>query len=126
MKKFNSWTLTTILMISIAVALPVCGCSPDSSSGLKIIDHSMTVQKFSSDTVQGLAVVSGQAQNISSTNIILATVTVEFYDKDMKLLNTSSATFENLQVGAAWHFGVQFMGPDAWKVANYKISTSAK
>jgi hypothetical protein len=86
----------------------------------------MTVQTFQGEKVQGLAVVSGEAQNSRTEVIPGAMVTVDFYDKDMKLLNTSSTVFENLQPGASWYFSVQFEGPDAWKVSHYKINGNVK
>ena len=111
-------------MVMLAI-LPACSNSSDQSN-LKIIDHKMTVQKFQGEAVQGLAVVSGQAQNMGTKPISAASITVEFYDKDMKLLNTASTVFENLQPNATWSFSAQFMGPDAWKVSQYKVINSTK
>jgi hypothetical protein len=124
--KLHYLSIGFVAIIAIATSLPACGSSPNQSQNLKIINHSMTVQKFSSDAIQGLAVVSGQAQNTGSIVIASATITVEFYDKDGKPLNTSSTVFENLQPNTPWNFGVQFMGPDAWKASTYKISAGSK
>jgi hypothetical protein len=122
------YCLSTVLMIMMvmAIALPAWDCSANQSQNLNIISHSMTVQKFSSDAVQGLAVVSGQAQNTGTTIISSATITVEFYDKDAKPLNTSSTVFENLQPNSIWNFSIQYIGPDSWKASTYKLSTGTK
>jgi hypothetical protein len=121
-KLFLILSVLLILVFSITSA----SCNQSGSNEIKIVQYTMTVQKFSSNPNQSLAVVSGQAQNISDKIIPASVVTVEFYDKDMKLLNTSSAVYENLQPGSTWSFGVQFMGPDAWKTSKYKISADIK
>jgi hypothetical protein len=55
-----------------------------------------------------------------------ATIAVNFYDKNKKLIATDSATKQNLQPGEIWDFSVQTVGPDAWKIVSYDIAVSAK
>ena len=115
----------SIISVAVFITVPIVGCSSEQSN-LKIIDHKITVQNFGGDTVQGLAVVSGQAQNTGTTTIPMASITVEFYDKDSKFLNSASTIFENLKPNATWYFSAQFAGPDAWKTSTYKVINSTK
>jgi hypothetical protein len=120
----SSTALFIILIVLIlSCLLPAAGCSQNQ---LKIIDHKITVHKFAGDTVHGLAVVSGQAQNSGIEDISLASITVEFYDKDSKFLSSAQTTFENLKPNATWFFSAQFDGPDAWKASTYKVINSTK
>jgi len=84
------------------------------------------VREFSGGSPQGVAVVLGRAQNISNDAMSYATVAVNFYDKNRKLIATGSAVKQNLQPGEVWDFSVQTVGPDAWKIISYDIATSVK
>lgn len=46
------------------------------------------------------------------------TAAVNFYDKDGNLLNTVSATKQNLEAGEIWQFNIRFTSPDAWENVN--------
>ena len=75
----------------------------------------------------GLAAsVTGKARNISSSTINFASISVNFYDKDGKVLNTSSAEAQNLEAGEIWNFSVQCSGPDMWKIAKYDMTIYIK
>ena len=119
-------------IIAIALILPLLiislGCTQQDglSKDLKILSQSMTVHEFSGEGPQSSAVVYGRAQNVSQVNINYATIAVNFYDKNKNLIATGSAVKESLQPGAVWDFSVQTVGPDAWKVITYDISTSTK
>jgi len=86
----------------------------------------MTVHEFSGSGPQSVAVVYGRAQNVSRGAINYATVAVNFYDKNQKLIATGSAAKQNLQPGETWDFSVQTVGPDAWKIITYDITSSTK
>lgn len=86
----------------------------------------MTVQELSGGTPQSMAVVYGRAQNVSQGAMSYATIGVNFYDKNKKVIATGSTVKQNLQPGETWDFSVQNVGPDAWKIVSYDITTSAK
>lgn len=117
-------------MIAIALILPLLagavGCAGQGDSGLRILSQSLTVQELSGGTPQSVAVVYGRAQNVSHGAMNSATVIVNFYDKNKKLIATGSAIKQNLQPGEVWDYSVQTVGPDAWKTTSYDISASAK
>lgn len=102
------------------------GCAGKGGSGLKILSQSMTVQELSGDTPQSVAVVYGRAQNVSHGTMSYATIDVNFYDKNKKLIDSGSTVKQNLQQGETWDFSVQIVGPDAWKITSYDIAISAK
>lgn len=120
------------LIITVAVILPLliisAGCAQQGglSKDLKILSQSMTVREFSGSGPQSAAVVSGRAQNVGQAAINYATMTVNFYDKSEKLIATGSAVKQNLQPDEVWYFTVQTVGPDAWKIITYDISSSTK
>jgi hypothetical protein len=101
------------------------GCDNQGGAGLKIINQNLTVHEFSGGP-QSIAVVYGRAQNIKTVNIDSATISVNFYDKDKRLIATASSEKENLKPGESWDFSVQTVGPDAWKIVSYDISISIK
>ena len=118
----------------IAISLPLLllaglvGCAGQGglSGQLKILRQSMTVHEFSGGGPQSVAVVYGSAQNASQDVLNSATIAVNFYDKDKKLIATGSTAKQNLQPGEVWDFSVQNIGPDAWKIISYDISVSTK
>jgi hypothetical protein len=119
-------------IIAIALILPLLivsvGCAQQGglSKDLKILSQNMTVHEFSGSGPQSVAVVYGRAQNVSRGAINYATVAVNFYDKNQKLIATGSAAKQNLQLGETWDFSVQTVGPDAWKIITYDITSSTK
>jgi hypothetical protein len=119
-------------ILTIALILPMliisAGCTQQGglSKDLKILSQSMTVHEFSGAGPQSSAVVSGRAQNVSRGAINFATITVNFYDKNQKLIATGSAVKQNLQPDELWYFTVQTVGPDAWKIITYDIASSTK
>ena len=124
-----------IVLVALILVSGVClaGCSgiqtQDSGLGgeeLQILNHSLNVHEFSGGTVQSTAVVRGSVRNVGSSDIDFASIVVNFYDKDGKLIDTSSASRENLGAGKVWDFSVQSTGPDAWKIVDYDIKASAK
>jgi len=86
----------------------------------------MTVHEFTGGVPQSTAVVIGRAQNVSNVTINLATIAVNFYDKNKNLIATASAVKQNLQPNEVWDFNVKTVGLDAWKSISYDISASAK
>ncbi len=127
--------IVTAIVTLVSLAC-IAGCTDQSTSGsakeLKILNHSMTVHWFEAGALRpgeepnSSAVVVGRAQNISEGTISLATVAVNFYDKDKNLIATASAVRQSLQPGEFWDFGVTTVGPDAWKITSYDIATGAK
>ena len=124
-----------IVLVALVLVSGVClaGCTgmQTQDSGLEgeelqILNHSLNVHEFSGGTVQSTAVVSGRVKNAGSSDIDFASIIVDFYDKDGKLIDTSSASRENLEAGRVWDFSVQSTGPDAWKIVDYDIRSSAK
>jgi hypothetical protein len=119
-------------IIAIALILPMLiisvGCTQQGglSKDLKILSQSMTVHEFSGAGPQSAAIVSGRAQNVSHSAINYATITVNFYDKNEKIIATGSAVKQNLQPDEVWYFTVQTVGPDAWKIVTYDIASSTK
>ncbi len=93
---------------------------------LQILSHSITVHKFSGDVLQSTAAVKGKARNVGNSTLSTVSITVKYYDSDGNLIDTSSAVNQNLGAGQTWDFFVQSVGPDAWKIVNYDIVTSAE
>jgi hypothetical protein len=118
----------------IAISLPLLllagllGCAGQGglSDQLIILSQNMTVHEFSGGGPQSVAVVYGRAQNVSQDVLNSATISVNFYDKDKKLIATGSTAKQDLQPGEAWDFSVETMSSDAWKIISYDISGSAK
>ncbi len=73
---------------------------------------------------QSTAVVNGRAQNTGAAPIKSATIFVEFFDDQNKLLQTGSATRQNLAPGEVWEFAVETTGSDAWKITKYTVKTA--
>ena len=124
-----------IVLVALVLVSGMClvGCTgmQTHDSGLEgkdlqILSHDLNVHEFSGGTVQSTAVVSGSVKNTGSSDIGFASIIVNFYDKDGKLIDTSSASRENLGAGKVWNFSVQSTGPDAWKIVDYDIGTSSK
>ena len=102
------------------------GCANQGVNGLKILSQNMTVHEFSGSSPDSFAVVYGRAQNVKNVSINQATISVNFYDKDKKLMATGSAVKENLGPGDGWDFSIQTVGPDAWKIVSYDITINVK
>ncbi len=113
---------TTLVIFSLVISLAACA----SGSGLKILSQDMTVHEFSGNSPDSSAVVYGRAQNVKDTAINNAVITVNFYDKNKKLVASGTATKQNLQPDATWDFSIQTVGPDAWKIISYDISVSIR
>jgi hypothetical protein len=111
------------LILSLLVAAYGCASRAD---GLKILSQDMTVREFSGSSPQSMAVVHGKAQNSKNVSIDSATVNVNFYDKDKRIIATGSAVKQNLEPGEAWDFSIQTVGPDAWKIVSYDITVSTE
>ncbi len=120
------------LIVAIALILPLlagsisCDQQSKLSGQLKILSQNMTVHEFSGGSPQSVAVVYGSAQNVSHDAMNYATIAVNYYDKNKKLIAAESATKQNLQPGEIWDFSVQTVGPDAWKIVSYDIIVTAK
>jgi len=130
MKGIIGSVLVASILVS-GVCLTGCAGMQAQDSGLEggelqILSHSLNVHEFSGGTVQSTAVVSGSVKNVGSSDIDFASIIVDFYDKDGKLIDTSPASRENLEAGRVWDFSVQSTGPDAWKIVDYDIRSSAK
>jgi hypothetical protein len=114
------------LALILSLLIAYFSCANQGGSGLKILSQSMTVNEFSGGAPQSVAVVHGRAQNVKNVSINYTTISVNFYDKDKRLIATGSAVKQNLQPGEVWDFGVQTVGPDAWKIVSYDITASTK
>ncbi len=118
----NRNIITTLLIFSFLIASIACA----NGSGLKILSQNLTVHEFSGSSPDSSAVVYGRAQNVKDTAINNAVITVNFYDKNKKLVASGTATKQNLQPDATWDFSIQTVGPDAWKTISYDISVSIR
>jgi len=115
-----------IVSIALLFCLVIASVSCASGGGLKILDQNLTVHEFSGGGPQSVAIVHGRAQNVTNTDINSATISVNFYDKDKKLIATGSAVKQNLRPNDTWEFSVQTIGPDAWKVISYDLAVHTK
>jgi len=122
----KQWIIAIALILSLLIISVGCTQQGGLSKDLKILSQSMTVHEFSGAGPQSSAVVSGMAQNVSHGAIDNATMTVNFYDKNQKLIASGSTAKQNLQPGEVWYFSVQTVGPDAWKIITYDIASSTK
>jgi hypothetical protein len=120
------WIVAAAVILPLLVISTGCTQHGGLSKDLKILSQSMTVHEFSGTGPQSSAVVSGRAQNVSHGAINYATITVNFYDKNQKLIATGSAVKQNLQPDELWYFTIQTVGPDAWKIITYDIASSTK
>ena len=122
-------TVSFLLLIFLTCLV---GCSTSESSNsppgesLQIFDDNLMVHKFGGDVLQSTASVTGKARNVGSSTINFASISVNFYDKDGKLINISTAEAQNLEVGETWNFNIQCSGPDMWKIVKYDITVSTK
>lgn len=116
------------LAVTLALLVSNAGCTEAEtrSPEIRILSHGMTVHEFAGAGPQSSAVVVGRAQSISTMDIRVAVVTVNFYDKNKQLMATASAVKENLRPGEVWDFTVKTIGPDAWKIVSYDISASTR
>ena len=117
-----------LTILAVALVLPLIfslGCG-GAGNGLTILQQSLTVHEFAGAGPESLASVYGRAQNVKNTAIENATISVNFYDKDNKLIASGSTVKEILQPGETWDFSVQTVGPDAWKVISYDITAGKK
>jgi len=115
--------ITTALILFIIAASFSCG---NADTGIKILSQDMTVHEFPGNSSQSVAVVYGRAQNVTDETINYATISVNFYDKDKRVIATGSAVKQNVQAGEAWDYSVQTVGPDAWKIVSYDIAVASK
>lgn len=115
-----------VLSVSILTVflLAACVSTQDDSKSLQIISHKMS--SFAAGVGrQSTAVVNGRAQNTGPVSIKSATIFVEFFDDQSKLLQTGSTTRQNLAPGDIWEFAIETTGADAWKITRYTIKTTA-
>jgi hypothetical protein len=120
-------TILTITVFSCLALFASCSARNSlSSSNLQILQHTMNNNTFSTSSPESSATVTGMAQNNGNTPINSAIITVKFYNKDDSVVETSSASRQNLTPGETWIFAVQSSGPDAWKITHYEISASTK
>jgi len=118
-----------ILSLVLAMAVGIGGCvtSPPPETApaqeaapvtkkLEILSHSMSGGRGEYVT----PVVSGTAQNVSSSTIN-AYVYVKFYDAERNLLDTSGDSITSLGAGEIWSFKASYIGIDRDKVYSYKI-----
>jgi hypothetical protein len=115
--------LTIILILPLLIVALGCG---GGGGGLKILEQSLTVHEFSGGGPESVAIVHGRAQNVNNSSIENATISVNFYDKNNKLIASGSTVKENLLPGETWDFSVQTVSPDAWKIVTYDIATGKK
>jgi hypothetical protein len=139
-KEIESFMKTRLMIVTAVLTLVslagMAGCTDQSTSGsakdLKILNHSMTVHWFEAgalrpgDEPKSSAVVVGRAQNVSAVTIGLATVAVNFYDKNKNLIATASAAKQSLRPSEFWDFSVTTVGPDAWKITSYDIAAGVR
>ncbi|MBM3119165.1 MAG: hypothetical protein FJ006_06360 [Chloroflexi bacterium] len=116
----------TALMLALLVYAGGCAKTETQGPELRILSHSMTVHEFTGGAPQSSAIVTGRAQNVSNVTIRFATIAVNFYDKNKKLIATASAINENLRPGEIWDFNIKTVSPDAWKIVSYDIAASTK
>jgi hypothetical protein len=120
-------TILNITVFSCLALFAACSAGNTiSSTNLQILQHTMNNITFSTSSPESSATVTGMAQNNGNTPINSAIITVKFYNKDGSIVETSSASRQNLTPGETWIFAVQSSGPDAWKITRYEISASSK
>ncbi len=112
----------SVIILTIFLLSACASTQSDSSNSLQIISHKMS-SFASGDGRQSTAVVNGRAQNTGSASIKSATIFVEFFDEQSKLMQTGSATRQNLSPGETWEFAIETTGADAWKITKYTIRT---
>jgi len=120
-----------IIVAALVLGICLVGCAGTQTQGgnlpgeeLQILSHSMTTHQFTGGMPESTAVVKGRARNVSNSTIASASITVNYYDKNGNLIDTSSAIMQNLGPGEIWDFNVQSAGTDAWKSVSYDIAAS--
>jgi hypothetical protein len=93
---------------------------------LQVTEHNISIDEFTGDMTQSLAVVSGGARNTGNWNIRDSKVSVSFYDYKGNVLGVISDGKPLLGPGETWNFRVELKGKSAWNVARYTITTSNK
>jgi len=119
------WIVAAILTLVSGIFLVSCAETQTYSEQLQILSHSMTTHEFTGGMPESTAVIKGRAKNVSDSRLDLASIAVNFYDKNGNLIGAASATKQNLDPGEIWDFNVKFAGPDAWKSVDYDIAASA-
>ena len=120
--RYRSWLLLAVLMLMFL------GMACNTSAGLDIISHQLTVRQFTGDlnSVKSVAIVSGVAMNSSKAPINSPVIEVTFYDAQKNIIGNASTSRGFLEPGETWNFSAQLTSPDAWKVRDYRITGSTK
>lgn len=83
--------------------LPATSTTTPSKPNLEVVEH------HSCSTEYGTNAVCGTVQNNSSRNYGYAQVSVNFYDKNGNLIDSSLDNINNLGAGQKWKFQVPFL-----------------
>ena len=121
-RRYRYW----LLLLVVLLILPGIACA--TGAGLDIISHQLSVRQFTGDLngTKSIAIVSGQARNISNVSIDNPVIEVTFFDGQKNIIGTASASRRFLEPGEIWNFSAQLTSPDAWKVRDSRITGSAK
>jgi len=120
--RYRYWLLLQVVLLM----LPGTAC--DTSAGLDIISHQLTVRQFTGDlnSTRSVAIVSGEARNTSKAPINNPVIEVTFYDGQKNVIGSASTSRGFLEPAETWSFSVQLTSADAWKVKDYRITGSTK
>ena len=104
------------------------GMACNTSAGLDIISHQLTVRQFTGDlnSAKSVAIVSGVAMNSSRAPVSSPVIEITFYDAQKNIIGNASTSRGFLEPGETWNFSAQLTSPDAWKVRDYRITGSTK
>jgi SOS-response transcriptional repressor LexA len=120
LRGYRYWLLLQVVLLM----LPGVACN--TSTGLEIISHQLSVRQFTGDlnSTKSVAIVSGVARNSSKAPINGPIIAVIFYDAQKNITGTASTSRGFLEPAENWDFTVQLTSPDAWKVRSYEINGS--
>ena len=118
MKKW--YVIASILVVMLlATSCFAIGRTPPPAGELGILSHSMT----SGDS--GSVEVQVTAKNVGFSTIELAQVTVNFYDAQENLIDSSNDAVMNLRPGESWNFEIACSAAGYDQVKKYEIESMA-
>lgn len=93
---------------------------------IQILDQNITVQEFTADAEQSVAVVKGVARNAGGWPVEICTISVSFFDYGGNKLGEYTDSKQRLEAGETWDFRVEMRGKDSWKVAYYTLVATCR
>ncbi len=111
-----------VMLAALVMIAPACAVTPS----LQVVEHSIIVREFTGDITQSAATVKGVAINTGAWAITGCQIEVTYYDYIHNKIGTTTVSCDKLEAGEKWNFQTELKGANAWKVANYDITTSYK